>query len=186
MNPDMIDKLSQISNAARRAVQSQDWATVDACAKEILRQDDANAEGYFLAGIVERAARRPIKAAQAFERALQLDTQRYDAAIELANQYSVLRRNGDAAAILGKYEGMLNNSPVFLDLAGNVYTDIGLAEKAWPLFQKAHELQPGVDVFQANLAACGVYLGKIDEARELYNTLLSKFPDHKRNHYQVA
>lgn len=177
---------SQLSEQARHAVRNQDWGTVSACAKSILQQDINNPEGHFLSGLVERVSNRPAKAAKAFERALELDERRYDAAIELANQYSIARRNSDVAALLGKYEDKLGNSSMYLDLAGTVYTDIGMPEKAWPLYIKANELQPGVDLFQANLAACGVFLGKIEESEKIYEALLKRFPNHQRNHYQLA
>ncbi len=179
-------ELSQISDVARRAVQSQDWSTVASCANEILLRNSDSAEGYFLTGIVQRVSQRPAKAAAAFEKALSLDADRYDAAIELANQYSVARRNNEVLALLEKYEGKLDNSPMYLDLAGTVYTEIGMPQKAWPLFKKANVLQPGVDLFQANLAACSVYLGEIEEARDIYRTLLKRFPNHRRNHYQLS
>jgi len=177
---------SQLSELARKAVRKQDWETVSACANSIVLNDPDNAEGYFLTGLAERISNRPVRAGEAFEKALALDDNRYDAAIELANQYSVARRNADAAAILAKYENKLANSPMYLDLAGTIYTEIGMAEKAWPLFVKANELQPEVDLFQANLAACGVFLGKIDKARDIYQGLLKRFPHHQRNHYQLA
>jgi tetratricopeptide (TPR) repeat protein len=167
-------------------VRSQDWETVAACANEILHQDKSSAEGYFLTGIVERVSQRPLRATAAFEKALALDADRYDAAIELANQYSISRRNGEAAALLRKYEEELDNSPMYLDLAGTIYTEIGMPHEAWPLYKKANALQPGIDLFQANLAACGVYLGEIEEAREIYRSLLKRFPGHRRNHYQLA
>ena len=182
----MNGNLARLSAMARKAAQSQDWATVDACAKRILKQDRLSPEGYFLSGLVEKASRRPAKSRKAFERALRLDAERYDAAIELANQYSVARRNADAAALLVKYEEKLGNSPLYLDMSGTVYSDIGMPERAWPLYQKANELQPGVDLFQANLAACGVYLGKIEEAKETYKRLLERYPAHQRNHYHLA
>jgi len=175
-----------MSEIARKAVSSQDWETVAACANSILQQDMSNAEGYFLTGLVERVSNRPVRAAQAFEKTLELDANRYDAAIELANQYSVARRNAEAADLLAKYQDKLENSPKYLDSAGTVYTEIGMPEKAWPLYVKANKLQPDVDLFQANIAACGVYLGKIEEARKIYHTLLERFPNHQRNHYHLA
>ncbi|MBL4630810.1 MAG: sulfotransferase, partial [Paraglaciecola sp.] len=177
---------SNLSEKARKAVQIQDWGTVSSCAYSILQQDINNPEGYFLSGLVERVSNRPAKAAIAFERALQLDDRRYDAAIELANQYSIARRNGDVADLLAKYEDKLGNSSMYLDLAGTVYSDIGMPQKAWPLYKKANELQPNVDLFQANMAACGVFLGKIKESKKIYQALLKRFPSHQRNHYQLA
>ena len=178
--------MTQISTTARTAARQQDWATVDACAQELLKRDNANAEGHFLAGLVMKASRRPAKATEAFAKVLNLDADRYDAAIELANQHSFARRNADAAEMLARYEGKLGNSPLYLDMAGTVYSDIGMPDRAWPLFQKAYELQPGVDLFQANLAACSVFLGKIEEAKAIYKRLLERFPTHQRNHYQLA
>ncbi len=182
----MTNNLSQISMAARNAVQRQDWATVAACANEILQQDKNSAEGYFLTGIVERVSQKPILAAQAFEKALALDSNRYDAAIELANQYVIAQRSAEAVELLEKYESALGNSPMYLDLAGTVYSDVGLSQRAWPLYKKANELQPGIDLFQANFAACGVYLGKIKEAKTIYQALLKRFPGHRRNHHQLS
>lgn len=175
-----------MSQMARSAVQKQDWATVNACAQQIIQLDTESPEGHFLHGLVQKAAQKPGKATEAFTDALRLDPTRYDAAIELAGQHSVARRNAAAAEVLARYESYLSNSPRYLDMAGTIYTEIGLAAKAWPLYKRATELQPGIDLFMANLAACGVYLGKIDEAREIYTTLLERKPDHQRNHYHLA
>jgi tetratricopeptide (TPR) repeat protein len=171
---------------ARKAAQKRDWAAVSNCAKEILKQNSESPEGHFLTGLVEKGSRRPARAAKAFAAALELDAGRYDAAIELANQYFIGRRNADAADLLARYVDMLDNSPRYLDMAGTVYSDIGMPARAWPLFQRANELQPGIDLFQANLAACGVFLGKIEEASDIYKRLLKKYPAHQRNHYQLA
>ena len=128
----MNNEIAQISTAARRAARSQDWASVRACAERILQADGNSAEGHFLAGISEKAANRPVLAAEAFERALQFDANRYDAAVELANQYCTTRRNGDAAALLARYEAAMANSPMYLNMAGTVYVNIGMSRSAWP------------------------------------------------------
>jgi tetratricopeptide (TPR) repeat protein len=171
---------------ARAAVQAKDWDTVRSHAGEILRKSHDHPEGHFLDGVQHKAANRPLKAMAAFERVLALDPERYDAAIELAGQYSVARRNGEAAALLARYAERLGNSPRYLDMAGTTYTEIGMPERALPLYRKANELQPGIDLFEANLAACAVYLGLIDEAREIYQRLLRKYPAHQRNHYHLS
>jgi tetratricopeptide (TPR) repeat protein len=182
----MTASIADIAGYARRAVQAQDWPAVAKSADEILRHDENNAEGHFLWGLVERIQRRPQKAIQAFERVLAIDPERYDAGVELANQFSIARRNGDAAELLARYEDRLSNSPMYLDLAGTIYTEIGMPQKAWPLYEKAVELQPGVDLFRANLASCAVFLGKIEEAGESFKALLKRFPNHQRNHWQLS
>jgi len=180
------DKLSQLSSIARRAAQSKDWPTVSTCARQILKQDRQSAEGYFLSGLVEKAARRSKKATEAFAKAIALDAGRYDAAIELASQYALLLRHADALKLLQQYESHLANSPLYLDMAANTYLSLGLHAPAWPLYEKANELQPGIDRFQANLAACAVTLGKIAEARNLYHGLLARHPNHQKNHYELS
>ena len=182
----MSSEFKQISIMARKAVEAGDWEGVTACANELIRRDPETAEGYFLTGKAEKAQQRPAEAQEAFAKALALDPERYDAAIELADRYSASRRNGDAARLLKEYSNKLSNSPVYLTLAGSVYTDIGMPHEALPLFRRAHELQPGIDLFQANLASCAVFAGEVDEARALYKGLLERFPTHRRNHYQLS
>lgn len=182
----MNSKLSQISATARRAAQSRDWRTVNACAGQILGLDRKSPEGHFLAGLAEKAGGRPEKAAAAFSRALHYDSGRYDAAIELAVQNVKLLKHSEAVALLQQYQPLLANSPLYLDMAANAYTRLALHRQAWPLYQQANALQPGIDMFQANLAACAVYLGKIDEAKTIYLGLLAKHPNHQRNHYELS
>ena len=182
----MNNDLRALQVAAQGARKARDWPALHAIATQILKQDPDSAEGHFHLGLVERARNRPREATKAFEKALAMDEKRYDAAVELANQYSYARRNGDAAALLERYEQALTNSPRYLDMAGAVYTDIGLSDKAWPLFKRANELQPNIEIFKANLATCAVFLGKIEEARSLYQSLLERAPNHRQNHYQLS
>jgi tetratricopeptide (TPR) repeat protein len=180
------NNLSQMSAFARSAVQSKDWATVNSFASKILKQDKKSPEGHFLTGLVEKAAGKTHKAIKAFSKAINLDARRYDAGIELANQYMILLRNGEALTLLKRYEPRLGNSPLYLDMAANIHTRLGLHASAWPLYKKANELQPDIDMFQANLAACAVYLGKIEQAKAIYSGLLEKYPSHQGNHFQLS
>lgn len=179
-------EIQQLSTYGRTAWRQGDWATVDRCGNEILHIDNENAEGWFFRGLAFRAAEKPRFAAEAFEKAIELDPIRYDAAIELAGLHSMGRRGAEAAELIGRYEDSLENSPKYLDMAGVVYSEIGMPERAWPLFEKANKLQPGVAPLMGNLAACAVFLGKMDVAKDTYKELLRRFPNHQHNHYQLA
>ncbi len=178
--------LQKVSHAARAAAQRKDWASVAACSSEILRHDAASAEGCFLAGLAAKAEGRADAAAVQFSRAFQQDGGRYDAAVELAKLYASERRNGEAAELLRRVENKLGGSPMYLHLAATVYAEIGLPQRAYPLFVKADALQPGTDLVLAHRATCAVFLGKLDEARDIYRRLLARYPDHQRYHYQLA
>ncbi|MCH9005521.1 MAG: sulfotransferase [Proteobacteria bacterium] len=182
----MNGEVKNLSNAGRQAIAQQDWATVHLCANGILSRMPNEPEGHFFMGLIEKASEHPKKAIAAFETTLQLDPNRYDAAIELASQYSMGRRNGEVAAVLKRYEAKLDNSPKYLDMAGTVYSEIGLPEKAWPLYKRANKLQPEITLFKANLASCAVFVGEIEVARDAYRSLLELNPSHQRNHYQLA
>ena len=182
----MQQQIEQLNIAGRQAAATQDWATVERCARGILGLNRNHPEGHFLAGLVGKAAQNPRQAIESFEMVLRIDSERYDAAVELATLMSMARRNGEAAALLGRYEERLSNSPKYLDMAATTYTEIGLPERAWPLYQKAVALQPEIPLFQGNLAACAVYVGEMETARQAYRDLLRDSPTHQRNHYHLS
>ena len=181
-----MSDLAELRASARRSVQLQEWMNVEHCAAELLRRNPRDPEGHFLAGLSEKAAGRTHRAVERFERALALDPERYDAAVELADQYSATARHPEAFALLRRYEASLDNSPRYLDLAGRVYARIGIHERAWPLHRRANELQPGVPSIMANLAASSVKMARFAEALELYQELLRRMPGHQRNHYELS
>jgi tetratricopeptide (TPR) repeat protein len=182
----MRDDIQKLSQQARGYVQRRDWGKVYALAQSIQTLDSTEAEGYFLAGLAQKAARRGNLAVEELKRALKQEPKRYDAAIELAQQYLMLLMHGEAYKLLCDYEGYLNNSPLYLDMAGTVFSGLGLHTRAWPLYEKANKLQADIDMFQANLAACGVLLGKVKEAQTIYQHLCDKYPQHQRNHYELS
>lgn len=181
-----MNDIARISAGGRQAVAARNWPQVSACGMEIKRRAPDNPEGPFLLGLAQKAAGRTDAAADYFAAALEIDGERYDAAIELAWQYVMLNRFEDADKLLDDYTARLHNSPVYLDLAGQAYTRLGRYESAWPLYEKALALQPDVEPIEVNKAVCAVYLGKTGEARAIYKRLLRKHPSHQRFHYELA
>lgn len=181
-----MNDIERISASGRQAVAARNWTHVSACGLAIKRQAPKNPEGPFLLGLAQKAASRLQSAADYFAAAVAIDNGRYDAAVELAWQYVLLNRFAEAHKILDKYRPALANSPVYLNLAGQAYTRLGFYEAAWPLYERALELQPDVESIQVNMAACAVYVGRTDEARAIYRKLLRKHPTHQRFHYELA
>lgn len=181
-----MNEIDRISASGRQAVAARNWPQVGVCGMEIKRRDPNNAEGPFLLGLTQKAAGRPQAAADYFAAAVGIDARRYDAAVELAWQYVLLNRFAEASELLDRYRPQLANSPLYLDLAGQAYTRLGRYVDAWPLYEKALQLQPNVEPIEVNMATCAVYLGKTDEARGIYRKLLRKHPNHQRFHYELA
>jgi tetratricopeptide (TPR) repeat protein len=184
--PAPADAASRLSATARRAIGARDWPTVERCARELLQFDRRGAEGWFLLGLAEKAAGNLQRAADALSRTLHYDAGRYDAAVELAAIHSAGLRNSEAGTLLDRYEPNLANSPYYLHMAATTWTHMGMHARAWPLYRSANQLQPGIEKFQASLAACAVLMGRVDEAKTLYLDLLEKHPRHQRNHYELA
>ncbi len=176
----------ELSLRARTLARSSDWAAVEACARQILKLDKDSAEGHFLFGLAAKGRSRTEAAEKAFLRAVKKDARRYDAAIELADMQVKVQRNGEAVALLDKFVALLDNSPLYLEMAAQAYSRLDLHEKAWPLYKAACDLQPEVERFQSSLAGCSVFLGKADDARKIYRALLDKHPDHQRFHYELS
>ncbi len=178
--------IEQIAGAARQAVRARDWRAVDRFTRQILKRDRNNAEGLFLSGLVAKASRKADAAAKLFSRALRRDRDRYDAAVELANQYAGMFRYGDAFDVLEKQVPGIGDSSFYLHMAATVYSQLSMWDRAWTLIERADELQPNVPVVMAHKAQCALSIGKIDEAKSIYQRLLQQQPNHQRNHYQLS
>lgn len=178
--------LTQLSQKARLAVQQKDWSKVRTFANTILQLYKNEAEGYFLLGQSEKGAGQLTAAFTAFTKSLELNADRYDSAIELSHICLLLLKHEHAFTLVSKYEHKLLNSPLYLDLAAHIFSGLGLHTKAWELYKKAYILQPEIDQFKVNLAACGVLLGKVKESKKLYEEILSKYPFHQKSHYELS
>jgi tetratricopeptide (TPR) repeat protein len=176
----------QLRNLARQAVAANDWAAVGRYAIEISRLAPKEAEGPFLMGLSQKVLKNPERAASFFERALELNDERYDAAIELAGQRISLNQHKDARELLAGYVDRLPDDALYLDLAGHAWFVMGHYDKAWPLFKRAVSLKPNAELFQMHKAACAVFLGKTDAARSIYMRILRRSPGNQRVHYELA
>jgi tetratricopeptide (TPR) repeat protein len=177
---------SQLRKLARQAMAANDWARVGQCAIEISRLEPQAAEGPFLMGMSQKALKNPERAAQFFQRALELNSDRHDVAIELANQHIMLSQYQQARELLTQYVERLPEDATYLDLAGNAWFVMGHYDAAWPLFERAVKLAPGAEAFQVHKAACAVFLGKRDVARTTYTRILKRNPKNQRIHYELA
>lgn len=181
-----VNEIEELSLAARRAARGGEWPMVRGAAKRILQLDGNSAEGHFLHGQACKATGAFAGAEKAFHRTLRIDRGRYDAAVELAELYVRQHRNKDAVALLRSHQGLLGNSPVYLEMAASAYTRMDLHEEALPLYRRACELQPEIERFRTALATCSANLGEVTEALRIYEELVQRHPNHQRFHHELA
>lgn len=172
--------------AAQAGVQRGDWQAAERAAQILLSRNPVDPSGQFLVGLARKLQNRTQDACRTFELALAADARRYDAAIELANVYQISGRYPDAIGLLDAYAPALSNSPYYLCMAGLAYRRLGLHLKSHGLFERAHFLQPDIESFKAHLAAEKVTLGQLDQAAGLYQSLLDRYPRHKRYHFELS
>ena len=182
----MNDRSPEISEIVRQAIAKGDWAQVNWCAMEIAKNAPNNPDAPFLMGLAQKAAQKHDIAAEYFAKALSLSAARYDAAIELARQNILLNRHSAARELLDQYSEKLQENSHYLDMAGEAYFDMGHYDEAWSLYEQACQQQPTVEQYQAHLASCAVYLGKINRAKSIYNSILKRYPRHQKTHYEIA
>lgn len=182
---DAIDSV-QLSRLARSAIARRDWQTLERAASVLYQREPDDPESLFLAGVMARARGQTADAISHFENGLKQAPERYDLAVELANQLSLSSQHHTAFNLLEPHLPALANSPFYSDLAATILVELGLPERALPLAETAHSLQPDVDLFAANLANCCSYVGQNGRAAELYERLLQRAPNNRRNHYFLS
>ena len=176
----------QLSTLARGAWLRQDQNGFHALVVLLSRYHANKPETIFLIGLDLKQQGLRTEAKNAFRQALKMDDARHDAAIELADLEAITGNPEVSYELLKSYTPKLKNSPMYADMAGTCYVNIGLPEKALEMHAIAYELQPDVDIFAGNLAASRGFVGDVEGAKSLYEQLLIKNPGHQRNHYHLA
>lgn len=162
------------------------WELVSKIASEMQTSFPTLSEGFFMGGMSCKRARQFSRAQVLFEQTLNIDAKRYDAGIELAEVYYQIGNFSGAVKLLEEYQPSLGNSSYYLLNAAAIYTRLGLHQEAWQLLSKANEVQPNVDKILAALADASVLLGKTDIAEPIFRSLIDKYPDYHKHHYEYS
>ena len=181
-----VSSLEDISRVARQAIAKHDWRALDQCVQAATAVSPEDSETWFLRGFLHKIKSEPRLAKSAFENSLEINAERHDCMVELAGILLMSRENQRALSLLQQAKPLIQSSPLYLDAAATHYANLGLPREALPLYRRALELQPGVPLFLANLAACLVFVGQTEEAEEIYKSLLTSNPSHQRQHYQLS
>ena len=172
-------------SAARTALSRGDWHATHRLAATLVADNPKDAEGHFLLGIAESSAGRVQAGIEHLDRAVSLDPQgEYRA--QLAKLFTLVRRDGDAAATLRDAEQAPPADALGRDTMGCVYARLGDHTAALAHFAEAVRLQPGNTEFHYNHAVTLNFLGRTDEADAALEALIALAPGHARAHHLLA
>ena len=171
--------------AARSALARGDMAGLRQLAAIRMEQPGGKGEAHFLHGIADSESGRIHEAISQIEQAIAFSPHgEYRA--QLARLYTLVRRDGDAAAMLRATEDALPADALGRDTMGCVYARLGDHEAALIHFAAAVRLAPDNDQFRYNQAAALSFLGRVDEAEAALEAILAGAPGDARAHHLLA
>jgi thioredoxin-like negative regulator of GroEL len=170
---------------ARNALAQGDVQAARQFAARMMASDPSDAEGYFIFGLAESTDGRIGVGIQHLDRAVTLDPQgEYRA--QLARLLVMMRRDGDAAAILHDAEQAPPADALSRDTIGCVYARLGDHSAALAHFEEAVRLDPPNINYRYNLATTLNFLGRSDEAETVLEALIALAPQDARAHHLLS
>jgi tetratricopeptide (TPR) repeat protein len=179
-----MTRAGQLS-AARKALSRGDLSTTGQVAAALVAADAEDAEGHFLLGIAASSAGRIQAGIQHVGRAVSLEP-RGEYQAHLARLFTLVRRDGDAAATLRQAEQARPADALSRDTMGCVYARLGDHAAALAHFEAAVALEPANTQFRYNLATTLNFLGRSAEAEQALEALIAHAPGHARAHQLLS
>jgi Flp pilus assembly protein TadD len=174
-----------LSAAGRAVLEGGDFVGARRLAAVRMSEPSGKAEAYFLLGIADAEAGRVRDGIRQIEQAVALAPHgEYRA--QLARLYSLVRRDGDAAATLRAAEAAPPADALGRDTMACVYARLGDHQAALPHFVAAVDLAPENDQFRYNHAATLSFLGRTEEAEAVLELILGRAPNDARAHHLLA
>lgn len=181
----MILMRSAQIGAARQALLRGDIKTTHQLAASALAENPGNAEAHFLLGIAESGTGRITAGIVHLSQAVAIDPQgEYRA--QLARLYTLVRRDGDAAATLRDAEQAPPADALGRDTMGCVYARLGNHAAALTHFAEAVRLEPANPEYRYNQAVTLNFLGRTDEAESALEALIALAPSQARAHHLLS
>lgn len=169
----------------RAILERGDFAGARRLAAILLSDARSKAEGHFLLGIAEAETGRVQEGIRQTEQAIAIAPHgEYRA--HLARLYTLVRRDGDAAATLRAAEAAPPADALGRDTMGCVYARLGDHDAALPHFVAAIDLAPENDQFRYNHAATLSFLGRAEDAEAALEAILGRSPHDARAHHLLA
>jgi len=174
-----------LEQQARAALRRGDTAAAATAAKALIEAAPDQSAGYFLLGVAAAEAGQIAKAVPLLETAVQRGPTAENLA-QLSKLLILLRRDGDAAEAAERALVFPTEDALTLDTIGCVLARLGRHEQSVPPFTAAVAADPDNLEYRYNLAAAYGFTGRVEDARSLYEQILSQDSGNARVHYALA
>ena len=162
------------------------FAKIVAMLDEVLREDPAVIDAWFMLGTQHLRRGDPKQAVDYFKRTLSLKPDYDLAVINLAQAY---RRLGDDDAALAGFERYLQidpKDPFVRYQMGEIWLDRGDLARAEQQFRLALEMDPNVASAKNALGVVALKRGDVDAAERLIREAIATKPDVRLGHFNLA
>ncbi|MEE4162929.1 MAG: sulfotransferase [Woeseiaceae bacterium] len=156
------------------------------CARRLLGAKPDLVEGHFLVGLIAVELKQNWTAVSAFGSVTKLKPDHAAAWAQLARLFMVAGQPGRADVALARAVEHNDDSPVVLDIIGNVYNQLGDQEQASEWMQRALERQPQNVGFIVNVAYNEMFLGNLDRSEEMLRKALELQPENANAHWVLS
>ncbi len=152
------------------------------CAAIVKENKDASEAWWLMSEICLRNG-HTAQAAECAQKAAELNPLEARFQVQRAKCLALLGRRKEAHAAAESASELNVRDADLLDALGGVYSACGAFEAAVPLFEKAVSAQPENSNFQYNLGAVQRMLGRIEEAEETCNRVITLNPSDYQAYY---
>jgi tetratricopeptide (TPR) repeat protein len=184
----MDEHVRELLAAGREHYAKGEYDEAGKALEEVLRQDDRFADVHDMVGVIDHLAGRYQDAEKHFERALELNPNYTEAALNLAVTYNDRGKFDEARAIYARIKDRKGGDATSLDpfargkianmhaAIGEAYNDANLTREAIGEYEKAVLLCPDFADLRTRLGTLLRQIGELSRAREHYEMAVRAKP----------
>jgi tetratricopeptide (TPR) repeat protein len=186
----MDERLKQLLLLGREHYAKREFDKAEPMLREVLENSDRFADVHDMLGVIAHSRGNFIAAERHFERALHINPQYTEAALNLAVTYNDRGKYEAAREVYARIKGRKGEGSETLDPfargkianmhadIGQAYADVGLAREAIAEYQKAVGLCPEFADLRTKLGTLLRQIHELDNAREQYEAAVASRPTY--------
>lgn len=162
------------------------WGEALSLSRHLVQEAPRHAGVWYVAGVAAVRMQNIDLAVQALGRAVALNPDRVDYAVECARALAMARMMREAISVADRAMALAPAEPLMLDTLGVVYTQANEHAKAATAFRKAVASAPDSADFRFNLATSLTFAGDLAGAESQYEACLQRNPRFWKAHLALS